>query len=50
MTEVDNGYAESTWNEHVANGTKIRPKGVAMAMICLGGSNFRRLIYQILFL
>ena len=26
MTEVDNGYAESTWNEHVANGTKIRPK------------------------
>ena len=26
MTEVDNGYAESTWNEHIANGTEIRPK------------------------
>ena len=26
MTEVDNGYGESTWNEHIANGAEIRPK------------------------
>ncbi|MDF1565249.1 MAG: NAD-dependent dihydropyrimidine dehydrogenase subunit PreA [Deltaproteobacteria bacterium] len=26
MVELDNGYPEVTWNQHVASGTEIRPK------------------------
>jgi dihydropyrimidine dehydrogenase (NAD+) subunit PreA len=26
MTEVDNGYAEGSWNEHLTTGSEIRPK------------------------
>ena len=26
MVEVDNGFAPATWNEHVYEGAKLRPK------------------------
>ena len=26
LVDVDNGFARSTWNEHVTEGKKLRPK------------------------